>query len=110
MPAAFLSSDPIIPTTPLTSEMRDALRAIVGEKGLIEDEHGKQPFVTDWRGLLVGGAGAVVRPGSTEEVSKVVRLCHEHGIAIVPQGGNTGLMAGRRPGLRIPASSCRWDA
>jgi hypothetical protein len=39
--------------------MREALRAIVGEKGLIEDEHGKQPFVTDWRGLLVGGAGAV---------------------------------------------------
>ncbi|WP_061026421.1 FAD-binding oxidoreductase [Bradyrhizobium sp. CCH5-F6] len=97
MPAAFLSSDPIIPTTPLTSELRDALRAIVGEKGLIEDDHGKQPFVTDWRGLLVGGAGAVVRPGSTEEVSKVVRLCHEHGIAIVPQGGNTGLMGGATP-------------
>ena len=67
------------------------------EKGLIEDEHGKQPFVTDWRGLLVGGAGAVVRPGSTEEVSKVVRLCHEHGVAIVPQGGNTGLMGGATP-------------
>lgn len=86
MPAAFLSSDPVIPTVPLTPRIRDALRAIVGEKGLIEDEHGKQPFVTDWRGLLAGAAGAVVRPGSTEEVSRVVRLCHEHGIAIVPQG------------------------
>ncbi len=97
MPAAFPSSLPTIPTAPLTARMRDALRAIVGEKGLIEDEHGKQPFVTDWRGLLVGGAGAVVRPGSTEEVSKVVRLCHEHGVAIVPQGGNTGLMGGATP-------------
>lgn len=97
MPAAFPSSVPTIPTAPLTASMRDALRAIVGEKGLIEDEHGKQPFVTDWRGLLVGGAGAVVRPGSTEEVSKVVRLCHEHGVAIVPQGGNTGLMGGATP-------------
>ncbi|UWU88778.1 FAD-binding oxidoreductase [Bradyrhizobium sp. CB1015] len=97
MPAAFPASPPVIPTAPVTAEMRDALRAIVGEKGLIEDEHGKQPFVTDWRGLLVGSAGAVVRPGSTEEVSKVVRLCHEHGVAIVPQGGNTGLMGGATP-------------
>lgn len=97
MPAALLSSAPTIPTVPLTAQMRDSLRAIVGDKGLIEDEHGKQPFVTDWRGLAVGGAGAVVRPASTEEVSDVVKLCHEHGVAIVPQGGNTGLMAGATP-------------
>jgi FAD/FMN-containing dehydrogenase len=97
MPAATSSSDPTIPTVPLTAQMRESLRAIVGEKGLIEDEHGMRPFVTDWRGLLVGGAGAVVRPASTEEVSKVVRLCHEHGVAIVPQGGNTGLMGGATP-------------
>ncbi|MBR0713333.1 FAD-binding oxidoreductase [Bradyrhizobium liaoningense] len=88
---------PTIPTVPLTAQMRDSLRAIVGEKGLIEDEHGKQPFVTDWRGSTVGAAGAVVRPASTAEVSDVVRLCHEHGVAIVPQGGNTGLMAGATP-------------
>src|SRR3569832_2172188 len=97
MPTAGPSSEPIIPTAPLTAQMRDSLRAIVGERGLIEDEHGKQPFVTDWRGLLFGSAGAVVRPGSTEEVTEVVRLCHEHGIAIVPQGGNTGLMGGATP-------------
>lgn len=97
MPTAFPSPVPAISTVPLTARLRDALRAIVGEKGFIEDEHDKQPFVTDWRGLLVGGAGAVVRPGSTEEVSKVVRLCHEHGVAIVPQGGNTGLMGGATP-------------
>ena len=88
---------PAIPTAPVTPAVRDALRAIVGEKGLIEDEHGKQPFVTDWRGSLVGSAAVVVRPGSTEEVSKVVRLCYENGIAIVPQGGNTGLMGGATP-------------
>ncbi|WP_375160868.1 FAD-binding oxidoreductase [Bradyrhizobium sp. RDT46] len=97
MPVAGPSSEPIIPTVPLTDPLRDSLRAIVGEKGLIEDEHGKQPYVTDWRGLLAGSAGAVVRPGSTEEVAAVVRLCHEHGIAIVPQGGNTGLMGGATP-------------
>ncbi|WP_454648549.1 FAD-binding protein [Bradyrhizobium liaoningense] len=57
-----------------------------------------------------GGAGAFVHPGSTEDVSTVVRLCQEHGIAAVPQGGNTGLMGGPRPGLRTPASFCRWAA
>ncbi|TCU67241.1 FAD binding domain-containing protein [Bradyrhizobium sp. R2.2-H] len=44
-----------------------------------------------------GGAGAVVRPGSTEDVSNVVRLCHEHGGAAVPKGGNTGIMGGVAP-------------
>ena len=97
MPTAFPSPVPAIPTVPLTAEMRDALRAIVGDKGLIQDEQDKQPFVTDWRGSLAGSAGAVVRPGSTEEVSKVVKLCHDNGIAIVPQAGNTGLMGGATP-------------
>jgi FAD/FMN-containing dehydrogenase len=97
MPGAALSSNPSIPTAPVTAAILDALREIVGDRGLILDEHDKQPFVTDWRGSLVGQAAAVVRPATTDEVSKVVKLCHEHGIAIVPQGGNTGLMGGATP-------------
>ena len=69
----------------------------MGDKGLILDEQGKQPFVTDWRGSIVGTAAVVVRPANTEEVSKVVKLCFDNGIAIVPQGGNTGLMGGATP-------------
>ncbi len=88
---------PQIPTTPVTPALLEALRAIVGDKGLIQDEPGKQPFVTDWRGSLVGNAAVVVRPASVEEVSKVVKLCHDNGIAIVPQAGNTGLMCGATP-------------
>ena len=88
---------PPIPTTPVTAEILEKLRAIVGDKGLILDDQGKQPFVTDWRGTLTGAAAVVVRPGNTEEVSNVVKLCHEHGIAIVPQAGNTGLMGGATP-------------
>ena len=88
---------PQIPTTPVTPALLEALRAIVGDKGLIQDESGKQPFVTDWRGSLVGNAAVVVRPASVEEVSKVVKLCHDNGIAIVPQAGNTGLMGGATP-------------
>ena len=88
---------PNIPTVPVTPAVLDRLRAIVGDRGLILDDQGKEPFVRDWRGTLVGSAAVVVRPGTTEEVSKVVKLCHEHGIAIVPQGGNTGLMGGATP-------------
>ena len=88
---------PSIPTVPVTPAVLESLRAIVGDKGLIRDESGKQSFVTDWRGTLVGSAAVVVRPASTEEVSKVVKLCFDNGIAIVPQGGNTGLMGGATP-------------
>ena len=97
MPASVLPAAPPIPTAPVTPAILKSLLAIVGDKGLIVDEQGKQPFVTDWRGLLVGQAAVVVRPANTEEVSRVVRLCYDNGIAIVPQGGNTGLMGGATP-------------
>ncbi len=95
MPDTF--APPVIPTTPVTPAVLEGLRAIVGDKGLILDDAGKEPFVRDWRGVLAGNAAVVVRPGNTEEVAKVVKLCFDHGIAIVPQGGNTGLMGGATP-------------
>ena len=88
---------PTIPTAPVTPAILESLRAIVGDKGLIVDDQGKQPFVTDWRGSIVGNAAVVVRPATVEEVSTVVNLCHDNGIAIVPQAGNTGLMGGATP-------------
>jgi FAD/FMN-containing dehydrogenase len=97
MPDITLPADPGIPRAPVTPSILDSLREIVGDKGLILDEHDKQPFVTDWRGSLIGQAAAVVRPANTEEVSGVVKLCHDNGVAIVPQGGNTGLMGGATP-------------
>ena len=54
---------PTIPTSPVTPAILESLRAIVGDKGLIADDQGKQPFVTDWRGSIVGNAAVVVRPG-----------------------------------------------
>jgi FAD/FMN-containing dehydrogenase len=51
----------------------------------------------DWRRRWQGKALAVVRPGSSQEVAAVVRLCADHGVSIVPQGGNTGLVGGGVP-------------
>ncbi len=73
------------------------LEAVVGLSGLITDAERLAPYTREWRGKYLSGALAAVRPASTEEVSAVVRLCGEHGVAITPQGGNTGLVGGSVP-------------
>lgn len=55
------------------------------------------PYNDDWMGKYHGKATTVVRPKSTEEVSKIVKHCWERRIGIVPQGGNTGLVGGSVP-------------
>jgi len=79
------------------SDFIGKLRAIVGDKGLITDDAGKHPYLTDWRDNYLGTALAVVRPATTEEVAGVVKLCAAEKVAIVPQGGNTGLVGGGMP-------------
>ena len=54
-------------------------------------------YLTDWRGRFTGLARAVIRPGNTNEVAAIVKLCTAHQIPIVPQGGNTGLVLGSVP-------------
>ena len=74
----------------------DTLRAVVGEPNVLTGADAA-PHLTDWRERYRGQALAVVRPGSTDEVAAVVRLCAGAGIPIVPQGGNTGLCGGATP-------------
>jgi len=74
----------------------DRLRSIVGERGLVESA-GQEPYLVDWRGQYHGKAAAVVRPASTEEVSRVVALLASQRIAMVPQGGNTSLCGASVP-------------
>ncbi|HET7546724.1 MAG TPA: FAD-binding oxidoreductase [Usitatibacter sp.] len=76
--------------------LKDRLKAIVGERGLVAPSE-EAPFLVDWRGQYHGKAAAVVRPASTEEVSRVVALLAAEGIAIVPQGGNTSLCGASVP-------------
>lgn len=49
-------------------------------------------FNNDWLGKYFGKSPIVVKPKTTEEVSKVMKYCHDNDIAVVPQGGNTGLV------------------
>jgi len=79
-----------------------SLARIVGAKNVLSGESDTAPYTTDWRKQYRGAALGVVRPASTAEVSAVVRLCAEAAIAIVPQGGNTGLSGGSVPTGRKP--------
>jgi FAD/FMN-containing dehydrogenase len=73
------------------------LRTTVGHPHVLTSATDVAAYVVDWTGVHRGEALAVVRPGSTGEVGEVVRACHGAGVAIVPQGGNTGLVAGGVP-------------
>jgi FAD/FMN-containing dehydrogenase len=73
------------------------LRDAIGPSHVITDPDRTAAAARDWTGRFVGHTDAVVRPGTTEEVAAVVRACGESGVAIVPQGGNTGLVGGGVP-------------
>lgn len=71
----------------------DQIAQAIGPKNLLVGE-AMAPYAFDWREIETSHPVAVVRPGTTEEVSSVVRLCAAAGVALVPQGGNTGLVGG----------------
>jgi FAD/FMN-containing dehydrogenase len=77
--------------------LQDLLAEIVGARNVYTDPAETKPYFTDWRRQYAAAAQCVVRPGSTEEVSQVVALCAREAIAVVPQGGNTGLVGGSVP-------------
>src|SRR5262245_20219068 len=74
--------------------MKDALGAIVGKSNVLTAPEDTKPYYTDWRRQFAAKGECVVRPGSADEVARVVALCAREGVAVVPQGGNTGLVGG----------------
>jgi FAD/FMN-containing dehydrogenase len=77
--------------------LKDRLRAVVGPEHVLTDGDVVASYLTDWTGRFSGPAMAVVRPGSTAEVAALLPLCAEHGVPVVVQGGNTGLVGGSVP-------------
>ncbi|MGY4319046.1 FAD-binding oxidoreductase [Bradyrhizobium sp. JR3.5] len=82
---------------PLPPELLAKFRAIVGDKYAVTDATDIEPYVTEERDLFHGRSPLVLRPGSTAEVAAICKLASEHRIALVPQGGNTGLVGGQTP-------------
>jgi FAD/FMN-containing dehydrogenase len=71
--------------------------AALGKQYVLTEDVDKVPYLTDWRKRYTGKALAVLLPKTTEEVANIVKLCAAHHVAIVPQGGNTGLCGGATP-------------
>jgi FAD/FMN-containing dehydrogenase len=75
----------------------DVIRGVVGERGLLTDPADTAAYTEDWRHLYRGHTAAVIRPASTDELARVVRLCAESRVPMVPQGGNTSMVGGATP-------------
>lgn len=78
-------------------ELADELGAIVGDGHLLRDPELRTPYEHDLTGRFHGEAALVVRPANTPEVAAVIRACARHRVAVVPQGGHTGLVGGGTP-------------
>src|SRR4051794_28163934 len=101
-----------MPDIALPATLLDAIRAVVGDRGLLTDGIDTAAYAEDWRRLYQGRTAAVVRPGSTQELAGVVRLCAAEGTPIVPQGGNTSMVGGAVPnedGSEIVVSLARLN-
>ena len=72
-------------------------RSVVGDAFVLDSSADMAPFLTDWRGRFTGKALAVLRPASVDQVAALVRACAQWRVALVPQGGNTGLVLGSVP-------------
>ena len=90
-PPALLSARHNVRVT--DDEVIGQLGSVVGDHHVLVDEL-TEGFRTDWTARWLGAPMCVVRPGSSAEVAEVVRVCAEHRVAVVPQGGNTGLVGG----------------
>ncbi|HXV23045.1 MAG TPA: FAD-binding oxidoreductase, partial [Alphaproteobacteria bacterium] len=84
-------------TRPPDAALLAALKAVVGPAGYAEEASELAPHLTDWRGLYRGRTPLLLKPASADEVAEIVRLCAAARVAIVPQGGNTGLVGGSVP-------------
>ncbi|MCC2600906.1 FAD-binding oxidoreductase [Sphingopyxis yananensis] len=82
---------------PPSPALLDALRHIVGDKGFTTSPQDMAIWLTDWRGKYHGKAAAMLSPNSTAQVSQIMKLCHDARVAVVPQGGNSGMVGGATP-------------
>jgi FAD/FMN-containing dehydrogenase len=89
-----------------------ACQKIIGTQYVLLSDADKTPFLTDWSKRFTGSAIAVLKPKTTTEVAALVALCNQENVAIIPQGGNTGLCGGATPtsdGNNIVISTTRLN-
>jgi FAD/FMN-containing dehydrogenase len=80
-----------------TGSLLEGLSDAVGPAHVLTDRDVTASYETDWTGRFTGEARLVARPGTANEVAAVLAACARHGVAVVPQGGNTGLVGASVP-------------
>ncbi|MET0408486.1 MAG: FAD-binding oxidoreductase [Hyphomicrobium sp.] len=81
----------------LSSDLIARFAGIVGDANALTREADQAAYLHEWRDRYTGKTPVVLRPGSTEEVSRILAMAHDEDVGIVPQGGNTGLVGGQIP-------------
>ncbi len=84
-------------TAPVSADVISRLKAVLGEGGWSDDPERLAPKLVEWRDRWSGSTPLLVLPRTTAEVAAVVSICAASGVAITPQGGNTGLVGGQIP-------------
>lgn len=87
----------------------DQIKALLGDNGYSETAFDKAAYEEDFRKLMHGACDLVVKPSTTDQVSQIMRICHEAHIPITPQGGNTGQCCGAVPDGGIILSTSRLN-
>lgn len=94
-------------TKPVPADVLSRLKAVLGEGGWSDDPARLAPKLLEWRDRWTGTTPLLVLPKTTADVAAVVGICAEAGVAITPQGGNTGLVGGQIPQGEILLSTER---
>jgi FAD/FMN-containing dehydrogenase len=94
---AFGAINRIMNTKPPDRALLDHFAARLGPRGYSEDQEDMAPWLVDWRGRVRGAAAALLSPANAQEVADIVRMAAEARVAIVPQGGNSSMVAGATP-------------
>ena len=79
------------------SKLIAAVQEKFGPRSAITDPAELEPWLTDWRGRVRGQAAGILAPANTGEVATIITLAAEHRVPMVPQGGNTSMVAGATP-------------
>jgi FAD/FMN-containing dehydrogenase len=97
-------------TAPVPEDVLNRLKAMLGPAGWSEDPDRLAPKLVEWRDRWRGHTPLLLLPANTAEVAAVIGLCAETGVAVIPQGGNTGLVGGQIPQGEILLSTDRMRA
>ena len=96
--------------TQLSPDFLSAAKSLLGPKGWSTEAEDLEKVVSPWRGTYKGETPFLARPATTVETAELVKLCNQHGVAITPQGGNTGLVDAGTPHGEICISMQRMNA